>query len=286
MRGLILQALKRFEDAARDLEQAIEIVPTHINAINNLALVLRDAGQNEAALECLRAGLAVFPEHAGTFNNIALIYRDLRRYRDASDSAAMAKKIAPDYLSPYIGHCMTLNYMDGATDSEIFRAHQETGLLIQREAGDRCDLGDRQINSRLKIGYVSGDFRMHSVAYFVEGILEAHDKTEVEVTCYHSSHEEDSVTQRLKASADRWRTVHSATDQELADLIVSDRIDVLVDLAGYTNGNRLGVFAKKPAPVQVTWVGYPNTTGLSTMDYRFVDKVTDPEVQTNITQSI
>ena len=277
VRGLILQALKRFEDAARDLEQAIEIVPTHINAINNLALVLRDAGQNEAALECLRAGLAVFPEHAGTFNNIALIYRDLRRYRDASDSAAMAKKIAPDYLSPYIGHCMTLNYMDGATDSEIFRAHQETGLLIQREAGDRCDLGDRQINSRLKIGYVSGDFRMHSVAYFVEGILEAHDKTEVEVTCYHSSHEEDSVTQRLKASADRWRTVHSATDQELADLIVSDRIDVLVDLAGYTNGNRLGVFAKKPAPVQVTWVGYPNTTGLSTMDYRFVDKVTDPE---------
>lgn len=277
VRGLVLQALKRFDEAARDLQQAVEIIPTHINAINNLALVLRDAGQNEAALEHLRGGLAMFPEHAGTFNNIALIYRDLRRYQEASDSATTAKNIAPDYLSPHIGQCMTLNYLDDATDSEIFRAHQEAGRLIQKKAGEQCDLGGRQINPRLKIGYISGDFRMHSVAYFIEGILEAHDKTEFEVTCYHTSHEEDSVTQRLKASADRWRTVYAATDQELADQIVSDGIDVLVDLAGYTNGNRLVVFAKKPAPVQVTWIGYPNTTGLSTMDYRFVDDVTDPE---------
>ena len=116
---------------------------------------------------------------------------------------------------------------------------------------------------------------MHSVAYFIEGILKAHDKTEVEVTCYHNSHEADSVTQRLMASTDRWREVYSLSDQELTELIVSDEIDVLVDLAGYTNGNRLGVFARKPAPVQVTWIGYPNTTGLSTMDYRLVDDVTD-----------
>ena len=275
IRGLILKALKRHDEAVQDLELAVEAVPGHINAINNLALVMRDVGQNTEALGRLKSALAVFPDHADTFNNISLIYRDLRRYRDAIDHAATAIKFAPDDLRPHLNQCMTLNYLEDAEDSEIFRAHQEAGQLIERQAGQKCDLGGRQINSRLKIGYLSGDFRAHSVAYFIEGILKAHDKTEVEVTCYHNSHEADSVTQRLMASTDRWREVYSLSDQELTELIVSDEIDVLVDLAGYTNGNRLGVLARKPAPVQVTWIGYPNTTGLSTMDYRLVDDVTD-----------
>lgn len=275
IRGLVLKALKRHDEAVQDLELAVELVPGHVNAINNLALVMRDLGQNTDALERLKNALAVFPEHADTFNNISLLYRDLRKYREAIDHAATAIKFAPDDLRPHLNRCMTLNYLEDAEDSEIFKAHQECAQLIQAKAGELCDLGNKQINSRLKIGYLSGDFRAHSVAYFIEGILKTHDKAEVEVTCYHNSHETDSVTQRLMESADRWRGVYSLSDQELTELIVSDEIDVLVDLAGYTNGNRLGVFAKKPAPVQVTWIGYPNTTGLSTMDYRFVDDMTD-----------
>ena len=141
IRGLILKALKRHDEAVQDLELAVEAVPGHINAINNLALVMRDVGQNTEALGRLKSALAVFPDHADTFNNISLIYRDLRRYRDAIDHAATAIKFAPDDLRPHLNQCMTLNYLEDAEDSEIFKAHQEAGQLIERQAGELCDLG-------------------------------------------------------------------------------------------------------------------------------------------------
>jgi protein O-GlcNAc transferase len=129
---------------------------------------------------------------------------------------------------------------------------------------------------KLRVGYVSPDFRRHSVSYFLTPLLAAHDRNAVEITCYAEVKQPDEVTARLKGLVSAWRSTVGMSDAELAERIRADGIDILVDLAGHTAGNRLAVFARQPAPVQVTWLGYPNTTGLSRIHYRLVDRVTDP----------
>lgn len=129
---------------------------------------------------------------------------------------------------------------------------------------------------RLKIGYVSSDFRTHSVSYFFEPLLQAHDKDVVEVYCYSGGQRPDATTVRLQALAHAWRDIGAMTDAQAAEQIYADGIDILVDLNGHTAQNRLRVFAHKPAPIQVTYLGYPDTTGLRTMDYRITDAWSDP----------
>jgi predicted O-linked N-acetylglucosamine transferase (SPINDLY family) len=129
---------------------------------------------------------------------------------------------------------------------------------------------------RLRIGYVSGDFYGHSVAYYIEPILRHHDKKQFEVFCYYNLDKQDEVTARLKGYADHWIPCSFMTDEALAGRIRADQIDILVDLSGHTAHNRLMTFARKPAPVQATWIGYAGTTGLTAMDYRITDHYMDP----------
>ncbi|MDB5876203.1 MAG: repeat-containing protein, partial [Ramlibacter sp.] len=129
---------------------------------------------------------------------------------------------------------------------------------------------------RLRVGYVSPNFSRHSVGYFIEPVIASHDRTAYEIHCYYTNREADDTTARIEASAERWRHVHGMSDDALARLIAEDRIDVLVDLAGHTSLGRLPVFARKPAPVQLTWLGYPDTTGVSAIDYRVTDRTADP----------
>jgi predicted O-linked N-acetylglucosamine transferase (SPINDLY family) len=128
----------------------------------------------------------------------------------------------------------------------------------------------------LRIGYVSPDFKQHSVAHFIEPVLAAHDKSKFEVFCYSNNLMTDEVTQRIQSACAHWRVIADQSDEVVAKQIRDDGIDILVDLAGHTPQNRLLVFARKPAPVQATWIGYPNTTGLTTMDYRITDAFADP----------
>jgi len=129
---------------------------------------------------------------------------------------------------------------------------------------------------KLKIGYVSTDFRRHSVAYFFEPLLIKHSKELVETYCYYSHSEEDEVTLRLKNEAQHWRSIVNMNNEDVVKLVREDNIDILVDLSGHTRNNRLPLFVQKPAPIQIAWLGYPNTTGLSTIDYRFTDSIADP----------
>src|SRR5262249_34913422 len=129
---------------------------------------------------------------------------------------------------------------------------------------------------KLRLGYVSADFRTHAVAFFLEGVLRSHDRSAFEVTAYCNNASDDVVTARLKGLVDRWRSVTTLGDEALGKLVRNDEIDILIDLSGHTDGNRLGVFCTKPAPVQCTWLGYYATTGLPEIDYIIADRFVIP----------
>jgi protein O-GlcNAc transferase len=141
-------------------------------------------------------------------------------------------------------------------------------------------VGDKNPDKRLRIGYVSADLRSHSVAFFLESILAARNQREFEVLCYSNSVAADTTTARLRALVDGWRDIAGLDDEQAAALIRSDAIDILVDLAGHTKANRLPLFTRKPAPIQITYLGYPDTTGIEAIDYRLTDEWADPPGQT------
>jgi predicted O-linked N-acetylglucosamine transferase (SPINDLY family) len=172
---------------------------------------------------------------------------------------------------------LVLNGPDGAAQSHQLACRWNALTAAHLKEAIVPHANTREADRRLRIGYVSPDFRMHPVSYFIESVLMAHDRSKFEVTCYAElAHDPDVVTERLKNQADRWCDTTRMSDDELAACVRADQIDILVDLAGHTGHNRLLVFARKPAPVQVSWIGYPATTGLDTIDWRLTDAIADP----------
>src|ERR1700733_9040760 len=201
------------------------------------------------------------------------------RLAEAEATLRQALSLRPDFALPHSNILFCLNYRPELSAEAIFAEYQQWDrrhaqpLMPAEPTFDP----DRTAGRRLRIGYVSPDFRQHAVALFAEPLLAAHDHASVEVYCYAEVPAPDAVTERFRALADHWRSTVGLRDEDLAELIRRDRIDVLIDLAGHTAGNRLLVFARKPAPVQVTWMGYVGTTGLSAMDYLIADRFHVPE---------
>jgi protein O-GlcNAc transferase len=193
-----------------------------------------------------------------------------------------ACSLYPSHLQAQSSHIMALLSSDRISPEEIDTATREWGArfsLEHPESAPSVMRPDADRPERLRVGFVSGDFRTHSVAHFFEPILSARDSAAFSYVLYSNNHVQDEVTERLRSHADDWRETGQLTDDALIELIRHDRIDILVDLSGHTAFNRLAVFARRAAPVQVSYLGYPASTGLATMDYRITDAVTDPPVQ-------
>src|SRR5205085_12033632 len=159
----------------------------------------------------------------------------------------------------------------------VYQAHVDFGQAAARQVGPvNRPPENKDPNRRLRIAYVSADFCRHSVAFFIEPILRNHDRNTVEVVCYNDTVAQDPITARLRPLPAAWIDTATLNDEELTQRAINDHIDIFIDLAGHTARNRMGVFARKPAPVQVSYLGYPNTTGVPTMDYRITDAVADP----------
>lgn len=202
-------------------------------------------GNAEAAVTAYRKALSCEPDNMGAFDNLLI---------------AMA-------FSPTVDA--------GLLYDEHLRFTTKFAIPLKTEIkphGNRADP-----NRRLKIGYVSADFRLHAVAYFIEPVLAAHGRENFEIHCYANVETPDRITDHTMSMADQWRNIYGMSDAMVAELIREDGIDILVDLAGHTSGHRLLVFARKPAPIQVEFIGYPNTSGLDTIDYLITDEITSPE---------
>jgi protein O-GlcNAc transferase len=276
--GVALTGQGDLDEAVVAFRRAISIKPEFAELYCFLGKALKEQGKREEALAAYRQAISIKPQYAEAHSNLGVTLSEQGNLDEAVVAFRRAIDIKPDYAKAYSNLLLCLNYHDRWMADRVFAAHREWDERYGRQAARPNTYANyREARRRLRIGYVSPDFRVHSVAYFLEPLLRAHDHAKVEVFCYAEVARPDAVTERLRGFADHWLMTVGMSDDALAQRISEDRIDILVDLAGHTAKNRLRVFARKPAPVQVTWLGYPNTTGLDTIDYRLVDEVTDPE---------
>ena len=276
--GNALAAKGQLEEAATFYRQAITLRPALAEACNNLGKILMEQGQLEEAAARYRQVLAIKPDYAEAHGNLGIVFKEEGRLDAAIEHYRRALAIKPDLASVFSNLLMTLQYLDNVSAAQIFEEHRrfaeryETPLKAAWTS--HANLPDPE--RRLRIGYVSGDFRGHAVANFIEPILASHNRTEFEIYGYYSHTRHDAHTEAIAGCMDHWLPCAGIGDDQLAERIRADGIDILVDLAGHTAHNRLSLFARKPAPVQATWIGYPGSTGLTAMDYRITDAYMDP----------
>ena len=313
MLGVICFQLKKYDSAIQYIKRAIQFNPSNAGAYNNLGAALQEKGQLDDAITYYQKAIKINPNHIQAYHalaaalvckwqlNEAINVNNKILQLNASDAHAyyrlgnilmtqsklseaekcfkLAIQLKPDELKPYRFLLMLMSYYPKYSGQNIFYEHLQFAKQFEEPLHSKIfyHTNERIFNRRLKIGYVSPDFLSHPVAYFIEPVLISHNRDFFEIFCYSDVSSPDEVTNRIKKYSDQWRNIVGTSDEKVAELIRKDKIDILVDLAGHTGiVNRILLFAHKPAPVQVSWIGYPTTTGLSTIDYKIVDSYTDP----------
>lgn len=277
--GTLLKECGDHAGAERELLAALALQPTMVEALVVLADLYEADRRFRDAETCFTRAVELSPDNAATLLNYGMYLSRRQDFDRALDVFARAKAREPGFADVYSTMLFSLNLRTDVDVQTISDLHLRVGARITDAAGlpfttwENRPAPERQ----LRIGYASGDFLMHPVAVFLRPILEQHDRHQFDVYCYSNYGRPDAVGDFLRERSDHWREIAGVADDDLCDLIRRDGIDVLVDLSGHTARHRLPVFARHPAPVQVTWLGYLNTTGLPAMDYRICDWHTDPE---------
>jgi predicted O-linked N-acetylglucosamine transferase (SPINDLY family) len=309
--GNALHALGRRDEALERYRQALALAPGHADAYNNLGNVYKELGNAAHAEQAFDHAIRQRPDFVAAHNNAAMLMRALGRMDEAEARLRIALAIDPHHSATH-NNLGTVLKDEGCIDEGIdcyrqalacdphnVAAHSNLayGLLFQSEDGrlvlDECRRwsarheapylakhaqhgNDATFARRLRIGYVSPDFRNHCQTLFTIPLLSHHDHTHFEIFCYASVERPDHLTRRITGYADHWRDVRELDDEQLAQRIRDDRIDILVDLTMHMSNGRPLLFARKPAPVQIAWLAYPGTTGVDAIDYRLTDAWLDP----------
>ncbi|CAE6758345.1 tetratricopeptide repeat protein [Paraburkholderia nemoris] len=275
--GIVLQESGSHEDAEHAFGAAIRLRPGFVAALNNAATLMRTLGRIAEAESHLHEALAVDPHHSVTHNNLGNVLKDQGRLDDGIDCYRRALTCDPYNVVAHSNLVYALSFQAEhpqplLDESRRWSARHEAPYRGSREPHPN----DATPSRRLRIGYVSPDFRDHCQTLFTLPLLSHHDHEQFEVFCYASVTRPDDLTQRVAAHADVWRDVRAVDDERLAQMIRDDRIDILIDLTMHMADGRPLLFARKPAPVQIAWLAYPGTTGIDAIDYRFTDPWLDP----------
>jgi protein O-GlcNAc transferase len=275
--GVTLLELARYADAEVQFRRALALEPSRPEAHNILGNALFSQGRLANAEECFRQAVTLKSDYAPAHDNLGRLYRAQGRMAEAVASYRKALSLQPR-PGTHSNLLMALNYLSGISPAEIFAEHQRWAARYAEPLTMSAPplAHDPLPGRRIRVGYVSPDFSNHAVAYFFEPVLTAHDRAHFEIFCYANVPVPDAATARLRAKAEHWRDIAPLSDEQATAMIRDDRLDILVDLAGHTARNRLLVFARRAARRQLTWIGYPNTTGLSAMDFRLTDAISDP----------
>jgi predicted O-linked N-acetylglucosamine transferase (SPINDLY family) len=276
--GVALNLTGQRDAAIAEFQKTLALQPANLAAILNLGNVYLAAGRPDEAAAQFRHALRLKPDFVHALNNLGMAQASQGNLRDAMECCRRAFTINPDFAQAQSNLIYTL-HLDPAADDAALRSELD---FFARRFADPFAKSPAQHASepdparRLRIGYLSPDFREHPVARFLVDFLAAHDHRQFEIHCFHDHMASDAMTGRLQPHADRWHNVAGIPDAQLAGLIRASEIDILIDLASHTGGNRLRALARRPAPLQVTYLAYCSTTGMKAVDYRLSDARLDP----------
>ena len=275
--GVVLQRLGETGRAIHAYDKTLALDPDYPGARNNLGAALRDSLQFARAEYHLKEALAGGHNSSHVWNNLGSVLRDQGRIEAAIDAYQKASTCDGPNSVADSNRLLSLHYRPTLDLHAIFDAHRHWAAVHCPDDSPNTQKPVPDMNHRRRrIGYVSADFITHSVSFFLKSILPHHDRELFDVYCYHTGGKQDPTTAWFKQLPVVWRDIHGLSDPEAARQIRKDGVDILIDCSGHTDGNRLKIFALKPAPIQITYLGYPDTTGLLSMDFRFTDAWADP----------
>ena len=275
--GIVLHNAILLDDAEKQFRKAIYYEPDHYRAMASLATLLITKGHILEAQNLCEKSLTINPKNALVYQNLGSIMLTYGKADEAIIFLKKSLKIQKLY-SADSSLLFTMNLVPTFSQSEIF---EESASWGRRYAHSYARKNKRYLNipqpeRKIRIGYVSGDFKLHPVAFHLKPVLSSHNKLNVEIFLYNSFPHADELTEEFAGYASIYRDISTLSDDKAEAIIRRDGIDILVDLAGHTGFNRLGLFVRRSAPVQVTWLGYFNTTGLTSIDYLLSDEITIP----------
>jgi predicted O-linked N-acetylglucosamine transferase (SPINDLY family) len=275
--GNVLQDTRRLDEAADAYRRALALRPNFAEAMHNLGTTLREGRKLEEALAQFRGVAALGFDSFELRSNLGVASKDMG---DLDEAMAWFERALELKADPLVESNLiyTMHFHPEATPGSIAAAHARWNERYARQLMPaKVEFpNDRDPERRLRVGYVSPDFRLHPVGIFLGPLLGMHDHTKFEIACYSDVRAEDKFTERFRSYADVWWDTSKLNDEQLAELVRADRVDVLVDLTMHMSGSRMLMFARKPAPVEVTYLAYCSTTGLGAMDYRLSDPYLDP----------
>jgi predicted O-linked N-acetylglucosamine transferase (SPINDLY family) len=281
--GSVLQQRGESTEAEAHYRAALAVSPRYASARSNLGALLIEAFRHEEALVQCQAALELAPQAADVQGNLANALACLGRVDEAVANYRQAIALAPRHAKLHGDLLYLLNFCPGLEGETLFAEHRAWGRrhADPLTADSKPHTNDRSPARKLRIGYVSPYFTDHAVNFFVEPVLSSHNREQCEIFAYSDVAVPNATPRRLQSFVDGWRDTTQLNDEQLSELVRRDQIDILVDLTGHIGGSRLLAFARRPAPVQVTYIGYQNTTGMQAMDYRLTDGYADPAGQTD-----
>jgi predicted O-linked N-acetylglucosamine transferase (SPINDLY family) len=274
--GNVLSSQDRPDEAVACYRKALGLQPGDAGAHNCLGVALRAQNQFDQARACYETAVRLQPDHAIAHGNLANLLLDMGQVEEAETFFLRSLALRPQEHRVHSNYLFCTNHSLRLGAAEVLAEHRKWEKVHAAWGPFLPHRNDPAPDRRLRIGYLSGDFRNHAAAKFFGPILARHDRERFEITCYSEWSRPDHVTAQLRSLAHRWRPTYTLSDAELDILIRGDGIDVLVDMSGHTAGNRLRALTYRPAPVQVTYLGYLNTTGLTSVDYLLTDDVLHP----------
>jgi protein O-GlcNAc transferase len=274
----VQEARGDLDGAAASLERALAARDDVAGVWYNYGELLSRLKRYDDAEDALRRTLDLEPRFIPAWHLLANVLHGSSRVAEALEALAAARRLEPARFDLESMELLALTLDDRLSARQLFERQRAFGARLEAAVAPQAPhrARSRDPERRLRVGYLSCDFNRHPVAWFLQPLLERHDRAGFEVLCYYTGDKADDVTAQLRAAADGWGEVRAQTDAELAQTIESDGVDILVDLTGHAGLLRLGVFARQPAPVQVSWLGYLGSTGLARMQYRLTDARADP----------
>jgi len=276
--GVALAGIRQYEEARRQLERAIELEPRLIEPHINLSSVQYRLQLPTKAEKAARDGIALDPRHPDALLCLANALQAQGRFAESIPALRQVIEVVPQFDTAWSNLMFALNYVEATTPASLLAEHVRVGQRPELTARRSRTSFSRDLRPgrRLRVGYVSPDFRNHVVGHFVEPVLRAHDGAVVELYLYFTGREADPSTARFREMATIWRDLGDLPDDEAERVMLDDRLDIVVELAGHTGFNRLPLLARRVAPIQATWLGYPSGTGVQTIDWRISDAIADP----------